>query len=94
MTLLTDQQVEKELEHINVAWTVVDTVSLQRVFTFPDFNTALEFVNKVGGIAEKIQHHPDIQLSWGKVVIILTTHDAQGLTKKDFTVASAIEKLL
>lgn len=66
---------------------------ISKVFNFPDFKSALKFVNQVGDIAEKLGHHPDISLSWRKVIISTTTHDAKGLTEKDFELARKIDTL-
>jgi len=74
-------------------WIVVDDHHIQKTYRFPDFAKALEFVNKVGYVAEAQNHHPDILLSWGKVEITTFTHTANGLTEKDFTLAAAIEDL-
>ena len=60
---------------------------LQRTFRFDDFVGAMAFVNRVAGIAEKQQHHPDIMVRYNKVTLTVTTHDAGGLTDKDFTLA-------
>ena len=68
--------------------------SLVKEFTFPDFKSALEFVIQIGALAEKANHHPDIELSWGKVKVILTTHDAGKVTEKDKTLARQIDQLL
>lgn len=66
---------------------------LTRQFTFPDFKSALAFVNKFGELAESHNHHPDIFLGWGKVTVTLTTHDAGGVTEKDRALAAAIDAL-
>ena len=60
---------------------------ISRKFQFKDFPAAMKFVNAVAKIAEKEQHHPDIDIRWNKVTLALTTHDAGGLTKKDFALA-------
>ena len=70
-----------------------DVKALQADFKFPDFTSALEFVNKVGKLAEEANHHPDINLSWGHVRVWLTTHDAHGITEKDRKLAEEISKL-
>lgn len=67
--------------------------SLIKEFGFSDFKSALAFVNKVGTLAEEHNHHPDIELGWGKVVIRLTTHDQGGVTEKDRSLAQAIDSL-
>ena len=66
---------------------------LHRVFAFPDFSTALAFVNEIGALAQEANHHPDIALSWGKVEVSLTTHDAGGVTAKDRDLAARIDAL-
>jgi 4a-hydroxytetrahydrobiopterin dehydratase len=62
-----------------------------RTFEFRDFRAALAFVNKVGDLAEKAGHHPDIDIRWNKVKLALTTHDSGGLTGKDFDLAAEID---
>ena len=71
-----------------------DQKALRKDFVFKDFAEALEFVNKVGELSEKKQHHPDINLGWGYVRIWLTTHSAHGITDKDHILAKAIDELL
>jgi len=74
-------------------WQVVDEHHLTRTFTFPDFKTALDFVNRVGAIAEQEGHHPDLYLSWGKVGVTTWTHKIDGLTESDFILAAKIDRL-
>lgn len=64
-----------------------------RTFEFHDFRAALEFVNKVGELAEKAGHHPDIDIRYNKVRLALTTHDSGGLTGKDFDLAGEIDRV-
>ncbi len=66
---------------------------LSKRFEFKDFAEALRFVNKVGVIAEKYDHHPDICFGWGYAEINLTTHDRNGITAFDFAVAEDINKI-
>jgi 4a-hydroxytetrahydrobiopterin dehydratase len=61
--------------------------------TFPDFKSALRFVNQVGDLAEDQGHHPDITLAWGKVGITIWTHKIDGLTESDFILAAKIDRL-
>jgi len=75
------------------AWEVVSDHHLTRVFKFPDFHSALMFVNRVGEIADAEGHHPDIGLSWGRVEVTLWTHSAGGLTENDFILAAKIDRL-
>lgn len=65
--------------------------SLIKEYEFPDFKSALSFVNKVGELAEEANHHPDIELSWGKVIIKLTTHSEGRVTEKDQKLANKID---
>jgi 4a-hydroxytetrahydrobiopterin dehydratase len=74
-------------------WNVVGQHHIARTFKFPDFLRALDFVNRVGAIAERQGHHPDIHLTWGRVDVETWTHDAGGITEKDFQLASEIDKL-
>ena len=75
------------------SWQVVDGHHLLRSFAFPDFRTALDFVNKAGAIAEEEGHHPDVFLSWGKVEVKIWTHKIDGLTESDFILAAKIGNL-
>lgn len=74
-------------------WTVISEHHIVRVFKFPDFKSALAFVNKVGNLAEEQGHHPDIVLAWGKVEITTWTHAVNGLTESDFILAAKIDRL-
>jgi 4a-hydroxytetrahydrobiopterin dehydratase len=64
-----------------------------RTFEFKDFRAALGFVNKVGELAEKAGHHPDIDIRYNKVRLALTTHDAGGLTGNDFDLAGQVDRI-
>lgn len=66
---------------------------IQKEFTFLDFKSALDFVNKIGAVAEEEGHHPDIELSWGKVAVELSTHAIGGLSTNDFIMAAKINKI-
>lgn len=66
---------------------------LTRTFQFPDFPTAIRFVNQVARRAEEAGHHPDIDIRWNKVTLALTTHDAGGLTEKDFALARKLDQI-
>jgi 4a-hydroxytetrahydrobiopterin dehydratase len=65
---------------------------IRRIYRFGDFREALAFVNRVGGLAEAAGHHPDIDIRYATVTLALTTHDAGGLTGKDFDLARAIDR--
>ncbi len=67
--------------------------NLKKRFAFGNFAESLNFVNKVGEIAEKLDHHPDICFGWGFAEFSITTHDRGGLTEFDFALAEKIEKI-
>jgi 4a-hydroxytetrahydrobiopterin dehydratase len=75
-------------------WKVVDEHHIVRSFKFPDFKSALAFVNSVGEVAEQQGHHPDILLGWGKAEITTWTHAVDGLTESDFILAAKIDQLI
>ena len=89
---LARERVSELLGQIN-GWGVEKNHHLVRSFPFPDFVTALAFVNKVGALAEEQGHHPDIYLSWGMVRITTWTHKIDGLTESDFILAAKIDQL-
>jgi 4a-hydroxytetrahydrobiopterin dehydratase len=74
-------------------WRIVNEHHIVRTYKFPDFKSALAFVNKVGEVAETQGHHPDILLGWGKVEITIWTHAVDGLTESDFILAAKIDQL-
>ena len=83
------QQLHKQLPD----WNVVGEHHLYRSYAFPDFRTALAFVNRVGELAEQQGHHPDIDLTWGKAGFKIWTHKIDGLTESDFVLAAKIDEL-
>jgi len=74
-------------------WKIVEDHHLRKSFLFPDFRKALDFVNRIGEVAEEQGHHPDLTLSWGKVDVVIFTHKIRGLTESDFILAAKIERL-
>lgn len=83
-------QLQDELK----GWRVVNQHHLEREFKFPDFASALAFVNEIGRIAESEGHHPDIALSWGRVGVTIWTHKVDGLTESDFILAAKIDRAM
>lgn len=67
--------------------------TINRTFVFKDFPAAVKFVTKIARAAERAWHHPDIDIRWNKVTLTLTTHDAGGLTEKDFALALKFDSL-
>ena len=89
--LLTDKEIQEQAQRLE-DWTV-EGKKLQRTFKFKDFVEAIAFINKIVAPAEAAAHHPDLEISYNKVNVTLTTHDAGGLTSKDFDLAQAISKI-
>jgi 4a-hydroxytetrahydrobiopterin dehydratase len=89
--LLTDAEINRQASRLS-GWTVEGS-KLHTNRKFKDFITAMEFVNQLVEPAESLGHHPDIEISYNKVKITLTTHDAGGLTQKDFELAEIISQL-
>lgn len=92
---LPDEKEEELLKQVQ-NWSLVrdGTHKITRQLKFEDFREALEFVNKVGKIAEEEQHHPDIKIVYNKVQLDLFTHAVGGLSENDFIVAAKIDQLL
>jgi 4a-hydroxytetrahydrobiopterin dehydratase len=65
--------------------------TIRRTFAFKDFVAAMKFVNAAAELAEAAGHHPDIDVRWNQVTLTLTTHDAGGLTAKDFALARQLD---
>jgi 4a-hydroxytetrahydrobiopterin dehydratase len=74
-------------------WKVINEHHLEKEYKFKNFREALDFTNKVGELAERIQHHPDIYLAWGQVKLTLWTHKIDGLTESDFVFAAKVNQL-
>jgi 4a-hydroxytetrahydrobiopterin dehydratase len=81
---------QQELGH---HWQVVQAHHLEKEYTFDDFRGALDFTNRVGELAESVNHHPDIYLTWGKVKITIWTHAIDGLSETDFVFAAKTDQL-
>ena len=92
---LTDPEIAQLMGEVP-GWKVADVGGikrLQREFTFPDFRAAMDFAVQVGELAEREQHHPDIHLAWGRVMVETWTHKIQGLHQNDFILAAKTNAL-
>jgi 4a-hydroxytetrahydrobiopterin dehydratase len=89
---LKGEELEKLKAQVS-GWQVIKEHHLAKSYGFPDFQKALDFVNRVGSLAEAEGHHPDLYLSWGKVDIQIWTHKIDGLTESDFILAAKIDGL-
>jgi 4a-hydroxytetrahydrobiopterin dehydratase len=74
-------------------WDVVDGHHLRKSFSFSNFREALGFVNAVGDVAEAQNHHPDLELGWGRAAVSIWTHKIDGLTESDFVLAAKIDRI-
>ena len=95
MPPLTDAEIDQYYRQLQ-SWSVVEKEGvkrLERSFKFNDFAEALAFTNKVGEIAEKEGHHPDILTEWGRVTVSWWTHKINGLHKNDFIMAAKTDAL-
>jgi 4a-hydroxytetrahydrobiopterin dehydratase len=92
---LSDEEIDLYYRQLQ-SWSVVEMDGIKRLqksFQFEDFAEALAFTNKVGEIAEKEGHHPDILTEWGKVTVSWWTHKIKGLHKNDFIMAAKTDAL-
>jgi 4a-hydroxytetrahydrobiopterin dehydratase len=67
--------------------------SIRRTFEFADFLESVDFVDRIARKAQRMQHHPDIDIRYDQVILTLTTHDAGGLTEKDFSLAAQCREI-
>lgn len=77
-------------------WTLTrlgDTDAISRSFSFSDFAGPLAFAVRLGMLAERRDHHPELTIGWGSAKVALTTHDAKGLTRRDLDLAEAVDAL-
>ncbi|MDX1503853.1 MAG: 4a-hydroxytetrahydrobiopterin dehydratase [Thermoanaerobaculia bacterium] len=91
---LEGDELARLADELGGGWKVVDEHHLEKLYRFPDFQQALDFTNRVGALAEEVNHHPNIFLTWGKVKIELWTHKIDGLTESDFVWAAKADRLL
>jgi 4a-hydroxytetrahydrobiopterin dehydratase len=91
MDLLTEEQISERLVGLT-SWERQDD-SIVRVAKLADFKAAILYVGAIAYLAEAAGHHPDIEISWNKVTLTLSTHSAGGLTSNDFALAEQISAL-
>lgn len=93
MTNLNKQEIQDRMKEIDVLW-AVEGKFIHREIIFKDFVEAFSFMTAVAIIAEKSDHHPNWKNVYNKVTIDLNTHDADGITKKDFQLAKGIDQIV
>ena len=87
---------EKAKEMLNLVhndWNLVESHHIERVWTFTDFENALEFINAAGKICEEQNHHADVELGWGRVKAMIWTHKINGLTESDFILGAKFDEI-
>jgi 4a-hydroxytetrahydrobiopterin dehydratase len=89
---LKGEEIEKLLSQLD-GWDVVEEHHLQKIYQSKNFRETLDFINRVGELAEEQGHHPDICFGWGKAEITIWTHKIDGLTESDFVLAAKIDNL-
>lgn len=90
---LTKDEINVFFKELQDGWMVIDYHHIEKIYRFKDFKEALDFTNKLGDLAESEGHHPDIHLSWAKVIIKIWTHKIDGLHENDFILAAKIDQL-
>jgi len=90
---LTKKKISSRFSKLDKGWKVLGNKQIVREFSFDDYKSTVEFVNKVARLAEAENHHPDICFSYRKVKITLSTHEVGGLSEKDFIMANKIDSL-
>ena len=89
---LKGKELKPLLAELPGGWEIVSEHHLRKEFKFKNFKQALDFTNAIGKIAEAEGHHPDIYLTWGKVVLEISTHKINGLTESDFILAAKCDQ--
>jgi 4a-hydroxytetrahydrobiopterin dehydratase len=91
-TPLNEQQIAEGLAALD-GWRADSTTAISKEYAFKDHIAALGFVVKVAAVAETIDHHPTIEWTYNRVRMVLNTHDAGGVTERDFQLAARIDAL-
>lgn len=92
MSVLSDEDVQARLAELDDGWEKYGN-SLRREFKFGDFSGAVDFVNRLTPIANELNHHPDVFISWGLARVSLISHSEHGITEKDFELAKKLDEL-
>jgi len=92
MSVLSDEDVQARLSDLGDGWEKYGN-SLRREFKFDDFTGAVDFVNRLTPVANEMNHHPDVFLSWGLARVSLISHSEHGITEKDFDLAKKLDEL-
>jgi 4a-hydroxytetrahydrobiopterin dehydratase len=90
---LDQKKVAEYKKYIKDDWKVANNTKISKEFVFVNYKHTMDFVNKVADLAEEEGHHPEMHVSYGRLVIELWTHSIDGLSENDFIMASKIDKL-
>jgi len=90
---LQGEALEKLLAELGGGWRVAEGKRLEKEFQFQDFREALAFANRIGELAERVNHHPDITIAWGRALVVVWTHKIGGLSEADFVFAAKVDAL-
>ena len=93
MSVLSDEDVQARLGDLNDDWEKYGNC-IRREFKFDDFSGAVDFVNRLTPIANELNHHPDVFITWGLARVSLITHSEHGITEKDFELAKKLDELV
>lgn len=93
-TRLNKAEVSDLLAELDQNWKIVLDKILQKEYKFKDFKESRAFLNRIGDLADEVNHHPDLLLKFNSVRVELWTHDVGGLTRNDFILAAKIEELV
>ena len=91
MALLNDDQIRERLQGLE-GWER-EGESIKKDFKLEDFKGSVDFVNRLTPVAEEMNHHPDLEISWNTVTVSISTHSEGGLTENDFALAAKIDAL-
>ena len=92
MSVLSDEDVQARLADLGDGWEKYGN-SLRREFKFDDFSGAVDFVDRLTPIANEMNHHPDVFITWGLARVSLLSHSEHGITEKDFELARQLDAL-
>jgi 4a-hydroxytetrahydrobiopterin dehydratase len=92
MSVLGEEQIEAALADLGGGW-AHEGKAIVKEFELKDFVGSVDFVNRITPVAEQMNHHPDLSISWNKVTVSITNHSAGGLTPADFDLAGRIDEV-
>jgi 4a-hydroxytetrahydrobiopterin dehydratase len=93
-TPLEHDEIRALMSHLQAGWVYYNAHDLRREYKFANFAEALAFTNRIGAIAEELDHHPEITLGWGRVQVVTWTHSAQSVTRADFILAARVDSVV